>query len=251
MLGTVHILYMLISGVIGAALLIWLYLNNNERCNVYALRTLAILTVIIHFSSLVSNLITTGSLGMTAGLIVPIHPCNVCMWLLVISSFLTKNESFIAKAVKEFTFLGGTVCGAIGTIFNENFGNNPTLTDYSVLKGLMSHSTMVFGCILLFTAGFVKIRLLSNIISGTLGLLLFVTDGFIINTLYSALGMPDCNSMYLQQIPFENLPWLNTGVIGILALALIFIIGSVYEQLALKPEERWYTQLRNKCKKET
>lgn len=249
MFNTVHILYMLISGFIGAGLLVLLKIKDSERINLYALRTLAILTVIIHFSSLIANLITTGELGMTAAIIVPIHPCNVCMWLLVISSFTARNEGRVAVAIREFTFLGGTVCGAIGTIFNENFGSNPTLTDYSILKGLLSHSTMVLGCILLFTAGFVKIRLLGNLVSVASGLTLFVADGFIINTVYALLGMPECNSMYLLEAPFPALPWLNTLVIGIFALTVVFIIGAIYEWLALPSEERWYSVIFSKQKK--
>lgn len=253
MFGTVHILYMLISGIVGAAILVGLYLWKNDRANVLALRFLAIITVIIHYSPLWVDFFTTGSATVSSVMLLPIHPCNVCMWLLLISSCITERNGVVARIIKEFTFWGGTVCGAIGTILNENFGSNPTLADYDVLKGLLSHSTMVFGCILLFTAGFVKIRVFSNLISITSGLVFFLVDGFIINTLYAIFGLDPCNSMYLIEAPFPDIPWLITPVMGLMAVVVAFSVSAIFEAFALPNEERWYSKLKNfiNSKKET
>lgn len=244
---------MLISGIIGAGVLLYLYVLKNERANVLALRFFAVITVIIHYSPLWVDFFTEGSAEVSSVMLLPIHPCNVCMWLLLASSFIAEKNGVVARIVKEFTFWGGTVCGAIGTILNENFGSNPTLADYDVLKGLLSHSTMVIGCILLFTAGFVKIRVISNVISVVSGLCFFVLDGFVINTLYSIFGLEPCNSMYLLEAPFSDIPWLITPVMGIMAVIFAFCVCALFEALALPKEERWYSKIKSYInnKKET
>ena len=244
---------MLISGIIGAGVLLGLYILKNQRANVLALRFFAIITVIIHYSPLWVDFFTEGYAEVSSVMLLPIHPCNVCMWLLLASSFIPEKNGVVARIVKEFTFWGGTVCGAIGTILNENFGSNPTLADYDVLKGLLSHSTMVIGCILLFTAGFVKIRVFSNVISVVSGLCFFVVDGFIINTLYSIFGLEPCNSMYLLEAPFSDIPWLITPVMGILAVIFAFSVCMLFEAIALPKEERWYSKIKSHInnKKET
>lgn len=244
---------MLISGIIGAGVLLYLYVLKNERANVLALRFFAVITVIIHYSPLWVDFFTEGSAEVPSVMLLPIHPCNVCMWLLLVSSLIVDKKGAVARVIKEFTFWGGTVCGAIGTILNENFGSNPTLADYDVLKGLLSHSTMVIGCILLFTAGFVKIRVISNVISVVSGLCFFVLDGFVINTLYSIFGLEPCNSMYLLEAPFSDIPWLITPVMGIMAVIFAFCVCALFEALALPKEERWYSKIKSYInnKKET
>ena len=51
--------------------------------------------------------------------------------------------------------------------------------------------------------------------------------------------------MYLLEIPFESMPWLNVITIGLLAMAIIFIATALYEQIALKKEDRWYSKLKH------
>ena len=244
MFNTTHILYMLISGVCGAALLIFLHLLHQNRWNVIVLRTLAILTVILHYSPLWVDFFTLGTATVAPEMLLPIHPCNVCMWLLLIAAFVTDKQGPAARLLKDFTFWGGTVCGAIGTVFNFNFAKTPTLTDFVVLKGLLSHSTMVVGCILLFTAGYVQIRVRRGVTAVLAGLLLFGVDGLIINGLYAAFQLEPCNAMYLVSRPFEAAPWLTTPVIGLMAMVAVFLLAALFEQVALPKDQRWYARFK-------
>ena len=246
MFGTTHILYMLISALISAGILVVLYFKaKDDDSKSRALKWMAVVTVIIHYSSLWVNFFATGDQAIEESQLLPIHPCNVCMWLLLACSFIKNKNSRIFKLISEFTFWGGVVCGSIGIIINENFGNNPTLADYSVLKGMLSHSTMVLGCIYLLVSGMVRIRV-SNVISVAAGLILFVIDGSIINTLYTVFDREACNAMYLQELPFPDMPWLNTLTMGIMGVAVAFIVTAIYEQLALKKEERWYSKIKRR-----
>lgn len=247
MFGITHILYMLISAVISAGILVLLYFKAKDVDEkTLALRAMAVVTVIIHYSSLWVGFFATGDQTIEASQLLPIHPCNVCMWFLLACAFIKNKESRIFKIISEFTFWGGTVCGSIGIIINENFGNNPTLADYDVLKGMLSHSTMVLGCIYLLVSGMVRIRV-KNVISVVAGLLFFAVDGTIINTLCALFGRDSFNSMYLQELPFPEMPWINTLTMGIAGVAVAFVATAIYEFIALPAEERWYSKLKRRA----
>lgn len=246
MFNLAHILYMVISAVITIGLLVLCGIFvKQDKYKRLILKIAAILTVVLHYSAVYVDFFSTGTAIVESPLILPIYPCNIVMWLLVICAFLKKPESKVAKVLYEFTFYAGVVCGIIGIVLNENYANNPTLANWFSLKGLLSHSTMVFGCLYILVGRFIKIRV-SNCISVFLGLCLFLVDGAIINGLYLACGLGKCNSMYLQAPPFANMPWLNTYVMGCMALILVFAITVVFEQCALKKEDRWYTLLKVK-----
>lgn len=245
-----HILYMIISGMISAVILFLMHKYFVTEDKKYAgLKFFAIITVIIHYSSLWVDYLKEGSAEVSSVMLFPIHPCNVCMWLLIASAFIKNKNNIAYKALTEFTFWGGTVCGFIGILLNENYDSTPSLLDYDVLKGLLSHSTMLIGCIYLLVSGIVKIRV-KNIFSVIAGLLFFVVDGTIINIIYAISNLEPCNSMYLLEPPFSNIPWLITPVMGLMGVAVAFGITSLYEQIALPKEERWYTLLKNKYGKE-
>lgn len=240
-----HILYMLISAIITAGLLVLAYFFvKTEESKVRVLKTAAILTVAVHFSSLWVDFFATGTAEMQDSMLLPIYPCNICMWLLLITACLKKRTGTAYTILSEFTFWAGVVCGSIGILLNENYANTPTLLDYDIFKGLFSHSTMVFGALYLLVGGFVKIRVF-NTVSAVCGLLFFILDGFIINALFTRFGLGDCNAMYLQENPFPNMPWLSSFVMGAMAVVLVFGITCIYEQVTLKKEERWYTKINN------
>ncbi len=238
-----HILYMVISGII-TVLLLWLmsrYLTTEEK-KYGALKFYAIITVIIHYSSLWVDFFTEGSAEVSSVMLLPIHPCNVCMWLLVASAFAKKRDGQVYKILTEFTFWAGTVCGFIGIFLNENYDANPSLLDYDVLKGLLSHSTMIIGCVYLAVSGIVKIRV-RNVLSVIVGLLFFLVDGAVVNTLYHIFNLDPCNSMYLLEPPFSDIPWLITPVMGLMGVAVAFVLTALYEQIFLPEDERWYKSI--------
>ena len=51
------------------------------------------------------------------------------------------------------------------------------------------------------------------------------------------------NIMFLLEPPIASLPWFNTYFIGILAIVVFFITTALYEQIAVKKEERWYNKI--------
>lgn len=241
-----HILYMVITFSLTIALVVLFHFKvKSESGKFKVLKISAVLTVIIHYSSLWVDFFTSNEVAVQDSMLLPIYPCNIMMWLLLITSFVKKREGIVYKMLTEYTFWAGVVCGIIGIVLNENYANNPNILDYDIFKGLFSHTTMVFGCLYLKTSGIVKIRV-SNVISVIAGLLLFVVDGLIINGLIDLAGRSEVNSMYLISPPFENLPFITTPLIGLAGIIVAFTATALYEQFALPKEERWYNLLKTK-----
>lgn len=244
MFGLIHNLYMGISLVITILLLLFfrLFIKQDKYKNL-VLKIIAIIVVIIHFSPLWVDYLKNGSAEVKNSMLFPIYPCNVIMWLLLITAFIKKKDNVKYKILSEFVAVGGIICGSIGIILNENFIRNPSLLDYDVLSGMLSHSFMILGCIYLIVSKFVKIRVF-NVISCACGLMLFVINGGIINLIYYLAKLDPVNSMYMLEVPFESLTWFTPYLMGLVALLLIFIITAIVEQFAYKKEDRWYTKLK-------
>ena len=75
-------------------------------------------------------------------------------------------------------------------------------------------------------------------VSTVVGLLIFLVDGLIVNHLFAVTGIDEtCNSMYLQEPPFESMPWLTTGFMGIAGITVAFLLAVGFEKLVLK--KKW------------
>lgn len=245
-----HNLYMIISAIISIGILFCarIFIKEDNHKSLF-LKFFAIITVLIHISSLWVDFLSTGTAVIQESVLFTIYPCNVMMWLLVICAFSKKPQSKFSKVLFEFTFYSGMFCGIIGIVLNENYASNPNILNWNILKGLLSHSTMIIGCAYLLVGKFINIRV-SNTFSVFCGLILFLVNGYAINGLYLLFGRGEANSMYLQSLPFENLPWLNTYIMGLLALLVVFIFTIIFEQLFVNKEMRWYNQLsKNKQRK--
>ena len=242
---TTHILYMVISAILTIATLILacILIKKEENKEIF-LKCVAIITVILHYSSIWVEFFGNG--GSTDGLegshLLPIYPCHIMMWMLFIVSFIKNKTGKVFTVLAEATFWIGIVCGTIGILLNENYSNTPTLADWSIFKGLLSHSTLLLGCIYLVVGKFIKIRVL-NVVSSAIGLLIFIIDGLFANWLYAVCGLDEVNAMYLLRSPFESMPWLSPILMGFAGLSLLFLGLSLYE-LSFNKEDRWYSKLK-------
>lgn len=238
-----HILYMVISGIATIVLLVLAHTYaRDDRTKNFILKFSAIITVAIHYSNLwVDYFMNGGNATIENNQILPVYPCNVVMWMLLIASLLHDKKRLLFQLLAEFCFFVGVVCGVVGIVLNANFDNNPTLADYDVLKGLLSHSTMLFGCIYLFTGRFIRIRVF-NTVSVTWGLAIFVTCGWCVNWLYEKFGMEPPDGMFLKSNPYLS---ISPIVLGVWAVILLFCVLALWE-LRLEKEERWYSKLKHR-----
>ena len=160
---------------------------------------------------------------------------------------MKNRRSKVYNVLSEFTFYLGITGGIIGIVFNEIYISNPNLADYDVLNGLLSHSTLLFGAIYLLVGGYINIRV-SNVKSVFYGLMLLLVDGITIISLYRLFGMESPNCMYLLENPFPQIKWFNTFALGFIGLIVVFIITSIYEQIALPEASRWYIKEKEESK---
>ncbi|MBQ8352842.1 MAG: YwaF family protein [Clostridia bacterium] len=244
-----HVLYMVISALLTAGgLVAAAYLCKTQRQKDFLLRFFAIITVIIHYSNLWVDYFTTGTAELENNHLLPVYPCNIVMWLLLIAACIKNRDGIAFKMIAEFVFWGGVVCGSVGIIFNTNYDNTPSLRDYDILKGLVSHSTMLFGCIYMLVGKYIRIRVF-NVVSCIAGLLFFLLDGAIINGLFDHFGIDPVNAMFLQEPPLPQFPWMSVWLLGAVAVTLLFGALALYEQKCFPENERWYNQLKNTIQK--
>ena len=226
MFNTQHILYMVISAIITAGLLVLFSKKvTTDRRKSQVLRFFAVITVIIHISDAwVDYFTSAGSATITSVHILPIYPCNVIMWMLLIAAFLDNKKGLLFQMLGEFCFYGGILCGSIGIILNANFDSTPTLADYTVLKGLLSHSTMLLGCIYMKTGKFIRIRSF-NAISLLAGMGVFVICGLSMNWLFEHFGMEARDGMFLKANPyFPMSPFVPCAVFVVVLYIVLRII---------------------------
>ena len=220
---------------------------RKESTKNNVLKSISILVVMIHISSLYVDFFVGGGVAnVEDNILLPIYPCNVVMWLLVLTSFIKNKKGKIFSHFAEFTFIVGTLCGVVGVVFNFNFLNTPSFADYDILKGLISHSVMIFGTLYIGVMGYVKINVGNTMKSILYGMILFVLIGLSVNTLFDIFGIESVNSMYLESPPFPNIPFINFYTIGLLGLLISFIGLNLYELFKYIKEDRWIYKIRKK-----
>ena len=241
-----HILYMIISGIITAALLFILAKTVKSQKNKdLILKISALSTVIIHFSNLWVDFFKNGGTAYVEGVhLFPLFPCNAIMWMVFILSFLENKKGLLFKLLAEYCFTIGLICGVVGIILNQNFALNPTLSDYNVLKGMLSHSTMIFSCIYLFVGGYVRPNI-SSTISAAFGVSIFIICGLATNLICKFIGIASPDGMWLNGAPYIG---ISTLILFPIALLIYFGIFALID-LRLPREERWYSKLKKHFKK--
>ena len=240
MFNTQHILYMVISGIITVVVLCLAarYAKDQKSKNLI-LKLSAIITVMIHYSNLwVDYFVTGGNATIENNQILPVYPCNVVMWMLLVASLLQNKKRLLFQILSEFCFFVGTICGIVGIVLNANFDNTPTLADYDILKGLLSHSTMLFGCLDMRVGKYVRVRVF-NAVSVTIGLGTFVICGVGVNMLYEHFGMTPPDGMFLKSNPY--IP-VSPVILGLWVVVIMFCGLAIWE-MRLPKEDRWYSKL--------
>jgi hypothetical protein len=160
------------------------------------------------------------------------------MWMLLIASCLRNKDGLLFHLLGEFCFYGGMICGTLGIVMNTNFGNHPTLADYNVFKGLLSHSTMLLGCIYMLTGHFIKIRMF-NVVSISAGITTFIVCGASVNKLYELFGLQAPDGMWLRSNPYIDFPPMMLGYIFVLVLFVVLHI----RDLRKPAQDRWYRKI--------
>lgn len=245
MFDLTHILYTSISFLIIAVLLILCYKYvKDDKYKDLVLKISSVIVVILHFSPLYVDYFSSGSASVGSSYLLPIFPCHLMMWSLLIIAFKKRNNKFFNTLI-EITFYIGTVGGILGEVLNDAYLNNPSLSDWNVLSGLLSHSVMTFGCLYLLVGGYFKVSV-KNTISVAIGIVFLAVYGLFIVGLFSMFKLDPPNTMYLLEKPYPEFPWINTYTIAIAGVSAAYLITSTYELIAFDKEDRWYNKIKNK-----
>ncbi|MBQ7307129.1 MAG: YwaF family protein [Clostridia bacterium] len=224
------------------SLLIFYKTIKNQKSKDLVLKIFSILTVIIHYSGLWVDYFSTGTAIADQTLLLPVYPCHIAMWLILIVAFMKNKNSKIFTILSEFTFYLGLVGGVIGIMFNENYAANPNMLDWDIFKGLLTHVTLLVSCIYLLVGKYIKIRVF-NTISCIFGMTGLLVDGAIVILLHKIFGLDAPNAMFLLENPFPQVAWINTWFVGFIAVLLVFITTSIFEFITFNKEDRWYKNL--------
>lgn len=237
----------IIAIIVGVLFLIHKYVKK-EKTKEILLMVSPLLTILCHYSSLVYHLFSDGSvykfLSSNPNLILPIYPCNIVMWCLLIFGFLKMRKNKFGDFLADFCFLFGIVSALVGMFANIDFIREPSLANYDVTKGIVAHGFMLFNLLLIPFFGYIKIDTPKNIKNIFIGTIIMFCVGAFCNLVFHVVGSEEAayevNSMFLLKSPFEGLDFLNYYVIVPVAIVLYFGALTLYETIFYKKGSRWY-----------
>lgn len=186
------------------------YVKKQKSKNILFI-IVSCLTVLIHYSSIVYEAVNKLEIEIIDTYYLPVYPCNIIMWQCLLISFLLifNERTKLLTLLSNATFIIGSVCAFVGIAFNKNFLNTPDFADFDILKGLISHVTLLFCCIYLLIGGYVKFSWLKIFNSLFFQSIVFALCGIYTNLVLSITNQESVNSMYMQSPPIESMPYIN------------------------------------------
>lgn len=192
------------------------------------------MTFVIHISIMWVDFLKNGKAEAYDNILFPIYFCNLTMYLLLICAFIKNKKSYGWQIFATFLAYAG-VFGSLITLFITPL---ELPTNYERVKSLVSHVTMMWGCLYLFVGKYIKIHVF-NLVPYCIGLLFCGVVGVIVNSIFLWAGLGERNAMYLQHPPAEA-PMFTCWSIAGLMILLIFIFTAIFEMFSYKKEQRFY-----------
>lgn len=223
--------------------------KTDRARNVWLLGA-AVVTILFHYSELIFRCITASGaleyLKDNPNLILPIYPCNVVMWSCLILAF-TKKDTKAGKLLIDYVFWFGIFSTLIGMFANVDFILNPTLADYTNVKSIGAHATLLFNVLLLPVFKMIRFDFLQNMKHMTISVVGMYLIGLYCNLVYRVMisdaAAYDVNSMFIIHSPFEGVEFLKYPIIAMIGLVLYCILFFVCKLIAYKKGERFYDRL--------
>ena len=236
--------------IIAALLFVVKKTARTDRVRNVWLLGAAVVTILFHYSELIFRCITASGaleyLKDNPNLILPIYPCNVVMWSCLILA-LTKKDTKAGKLLIDYVFWFGIFSTLIGMFANVDFILNPTLADYTNVKSIGAHATLLFNVLLLPVFKMIRFDFLQNMKHMTISVVGMYLIGLYCNLVYRVMisdeAAYDVNSMFIIHSPFEGVEFLKYPIIAVIGLVLYCILFFVCELIAYKKGERFYDRL--------
>lgn len=227
-----HLLYIAVSlSVTGVLLVLAKKALDTPKRKDRFLQTFGALTFFLHISILWVDFLRDGSASVPDNILFPKYFCNFCMYMLMIVAFWGNKRSRTFQAVAIFTAYGGFFGAMISLIYPEYYLGAASIWEWAVFKSMLSHSTMLLGCIWILLGGYVPVRRTNALVFlgglGAAGIL-----GLLLNGLFALFGLPAPNAMYLQHPPLEEVPFFSCWTIAALMVLVVWGFTALYEHLA-------------------
>jgi hypothetical protein len=181
-------------------------------------------------------------------LILPIYPCNIVMWCALIFSLCRNKESRLCRFLADYLFWFGILSSLVGMFANVDFIREPTLKNYDVTKGIVSHATLLLNVLLIPRYGYIKIKLGRNMLSIAISIVMMLVIGLYCNLVFTVIHSKDLayhvNSMFLIHSPFDGVPFLTYPFIASVALVFYFVVFNICELFAYKKGQRWFNRIK-------
>ncbi len=232
--GTEHIVFMLISvAVMVIALVLIAKFVKTDR----ARKVIVISCALIQLTFIIWNRLSV--MEYSGGLFdfLPTTFCGTTSLLFPLTMIFCKEDSGILQFLASCMFLGGIL-----TFFYPDFiGQDASIFYDKTISGLLHHTMGVFNFFLIFVTGNYKpsMKKWSSLL---FGLCAYMTYGIF---MISIIGKSDAMYIFHPLIEGTIFNWLFVGVVFILLYTAVLL---VYEQIALKKEDRWLYQTYIKLK---
>lgn len=226
-----HLIYIFAS-LFATVLILFLalrFLKKQKHKDIF-LKFWAFATVFLHILPLWVNFLQGDEPIAKDNMLFPIFFCNLSMYLLVITAFWGNKESKGFKYFAIVTAYSGIFGALISLFYPEYYFEEGVMLKLGVMKSLLSHSTMLIGCLYLLLGKYFKVSVKENTIIFTGGLFVFALVGVLVNAIFHWAGLEAPNAMYLQKPPIEDVPFLNTYVIGIGLIGLTALVSYIIAQ---------------------
>jgi len=229
-----HLGYIALSLAI-SALILWLSVRfiKTQKYKDMFLKFWSLATFFLHISPLWINFLKGEPAIAADNMLFPIYFCNMSMYLLVIVAFWGNKKTKFFGYISTIVAYAGAFGALISLFYPEYYLNGNSIFEWGIFKSMLSHSTMLIGCLYLFVGGYFKVNKFNTLIY-SIGLLFFGAVGLIVNGIFAAAGLNAPNAMYLQHPPIEDVPFLNVYVIAALMVLLVFAISYTYEVVSKK-----------------
>jgi len=229
------------------------YIKTEKNRNLVLLIS-ALLTILCHYSTFLYLCVTNGStieyLKQNPNLLLPIYPCNVVMWGWLIYGFMKNKQSKGASFLADYLFWFGIFSTLVGMFANVDFINNPTFKDFEVTKSILSHATLLFNVLLIYSFGHIKVDLIKNMIHIVSAVVMMYVIGLYCNKIFEVLVSVEAansvNSMFILHSPFPTISFLIYPIIALCSLILYFVLFSICELFVYPKGNRWFNRIRNK-----
>lgn len=233
-----HIMYIVISLLLtgGILYLASKYLKKESHKEAF-LKFWGLITFLLHISPLWLDFLRNGQASVADNMLFPIFFCNLSMFLLMITSFISNKKTIGFRYFATVTAYAGSF-GALISLFYPQYYLEGSRMTWGIMKSMLSHSTMLVGCAYLMIGKYFKIERKNTIIY-TIGLLGFGFIGILVNLTFKLAGLYDPatgypNAMFLLRPPIEDVKFLNFFVISIGMILLVYIFSYLMEKISKK-----------------